>query len=236
MLNRNDVVPLYKQLQEELRKQIQSGELKPREKIPSEVNLAKQYNVSVITARKAVSELAKEELVEKKQGKGTFVTGQKYQRDLHQIISFSEFCRLNGAVAGGRLLECKLIDPDKKILQKLERPEGEQVLFISRLRYMNGEPMSIETNHFPISYSYLINENLDGNSLFDILKERSGTEVTISRRTLEICRATPQEARHLSVSRGSPLILIRSIAYSPKNQPVFVGSQLINGERYQFIV
>jgi len=66
MLNKNDVVPLYKQLQEELRKQIQSGERKPREKIPSEIDLAEHYQVSVITARKAVSELALEGLVEKK--------------------------------------------------------------------------------------------------------------------------------------------------------------------------
>ena len=234
MLSKNDVIPLYKQLQEEIRKQIQSGERKPREKIPSEIDLAKQYQVSVITARKAVSELALEGLVEKKQGKGTFVAAQKYQRNLQQVISFSEACRLNGAVAGSRLLECKLINANQKILSELERPEEEQVLFISRLRYINGEPMAVETNLFPITYSFLINENLNEKSLFEVLKKRSGTEVAISRRTLEICRATQQEAQQLKVVKGSPLLLIRSIAYSTENQPVFVGTQLINGERYQF--
>lgn len=234
MLKRNDVVPLYKQLQEDLRKQIESGERKPREKLPSEVDLAKQYNVSVITARKAVNELSEEGLVEKKQGKGTFVATQKYKRNLHQVISFSEVCRLNGSVAGSHLLECKLINADEKTLLKLERPEDEKVLFISRLRYINDEPIAIETNHFPIAYSFLINENLNEGSLFDILKERSGTEVTRSSRTLEICRATQQEAKHLLISKGSPLLLIKSIAYSKENKPVFVGTQLINGERYQF--
>ncbi|WHH60840.1 GntR family transcriptional regulator [Petroclostridium sp. X23] len=236
MLNKNDVVPLYKQLQEELRKQIQSGERKPREKIPSEVDLAKQYHVSVITARKAVNELAEEGLVEKKQGKGTYIAAQKYQRNLQQVLSFSEVCRLNGTTAGSRLLECKLVEADPKTLRKLGRPDGEQVLFISRLRYMNGEPIAIETNQFSIAYSFLINENLNEGSLFDVLKKRSGTEVSISRRTLEICRATQQEAQHLLVVKGSPLLLIKSIAYSTENQPVFVGTQLINGERYQFTV
>jgi len=233
MLNRNDVIPLYKQLQDKLRKQIQSGELKPRERIPSEVDLANQYNVSVITTRKAVNELANEGLVEKRQGKGTFVSAPKYQRDLQQVLSFSEVCRLNGTVAGSRLLERKLIKANQKTLRKLERPDGEQILFISRLRFVNDEPIAIETNQFPVTYSFLLEENLDDCSMFKLLKKQYNTEVVSSRRTIEICRATPQEAQHLLIAKKSPLLLIRAIAYSKEHKPVYIGTQLINGERFQ---
>ncbi len=236
LLNKNDVIPLYKQLSEEIRRQIYSGELKPREKIPSEVDIAKQYDVSVITARKALSELAEEGLVEKKQGKGTFVTAHKYHRNLQQVHSFSEVCRLNGTIPGSQLLECKIINGDEKILRKLERPEGEKVLFVSRLRFVNGEPMAIETNQFPIAYSFLLNENLNEGSMFDILKKRNGTEVTTAHRTIEICRATQQEAKYLLITKGSPLLLIHSTAFSKENKPVYIGTQLINGERFQFTI
>ncbi|MTI54464.1 GntR family transcriptional regulator [Geosporobacter ferrireducens] len=234
MLDRNDVIPLYKQLQETLKKQIQSGERKPREKIPSEINLAKEFDVSIITARKAVNLLAEEGFVEKKQGKGTFVAAQKYTRNLSDVISFSEVCRLNGTVAGSQLLESKFIEADKKTLDRLERPEGEMVLYIERLRFVDNEPIVIEKNIFSIAYSFLINEDLDNNSMFDILKRRSGTEVARSSRTIEICRATQQEAQLLKITKGSPLLLIKSIAYSTENKPVFIGTQIINGERYQF--
>jgi GntR family transcriptional regulator len=234
MLDRNNVIPLYKQLQEKLKTQIQSGKRKPREKIPSEVNLAKEFGVSVITARKAVNLLAEEGLVEKKQGKGTFVASPKYTRNLSQVISFSEVCRLNGTVAGSKLLECKLIDADKKTLDSLNRPEGEKVLYVERLRYVDNEPIVIEKNIFSIAYSFLINEDLDNESMFDILRERSGTEVTMSSRTIEICRATQKESQQLNIAKGSPLLLIKSIAYSKDEKPVFIGTQIINGERYQF--
>jgi len=227
-------MPLYKQLQETLKKQIQTGERKPRQKIPSEINLAKEFDVSVITVRKAVALLAEEGLLEKRQGKGTFVAAQKYTRNLSDVISFSEACRLNGTIAGSKLLECKFIEADKKILDQLDRPEGEHVLYIERLRFVDNEPMVIEKNIFSIAYSFLINEDLDNDSMFDILKKRSGTEVSRSSRTIEICRATQQEAQHLKIKKGSPLLLLKSIAYSMENKPVFIGTQIINGERYQF--
>ncbi|SNS15873.1 GntR family transcriptional regulator [Anaerovirgula multivorans] len=234
MLDKNGIIPLYKQLQEILKKQIQSGERKPREKISSEINLAKEFDVSVITARKAVNLLVEEGLVEKKQGKGTFIAAQKYTRNLSQVISFSEVCRLNGTIAGSQLLECKFINADKKTLERLERPQEEKVLYIERLRFVDDEPIVIEKNIFSIAYSFLINEDLDNESMFDILKKRSGTEVSMSSRTIEICRATQKEAQQLKISKGAPLLLIKSIAYSTENKPVFIGTQIINGERYRF--
>ena len=81
ILEANAVVPLYRQLMEKLQKEITSGILKPGDRLLPEVEMAKYYQVSVITARKAMDELAAQGLIEKKQGKGTFVTSPKYGRD-----------------------------------------------------------------------------------------------------------------------------------------------------------
>ncbi|MEN6316012.1 MAG: GntR family transcriptional regulator [Clostridiaceae bacterium] len=236
MLNTNDPVPLYKQLMDEIKESISTGYYKPGDRLPSEIEMAKQNGVSVITARKAVSELAKEGIVNKRQGKGTFVAVQKYKRDINQIMSFSESCRSMGAVPGGRLLERKLMIPDGNILKELELPPLTQVVYISRLRFANGEPIAIEISYFPIKYAFLMEEPLDDNSLFEILDSKSNTRITKSRKSIEICWSSAKEAELLRIKKKSPLLLIHSTAYSETGQIVFAGTQLINGARFKLRV
>lgn len=232
MLNSNDIIPMYKQLQDDLKNRIKNGEYKARERIPSEKNLTQMYGVSIITVRKAISELVEEGILEKKQGKGTFVSAVKLQRNLQQVISFSEACRLSGTTPGSKLLERKLITPTNSVLEKLGCQSGDKVVFLSRLRFVNGEPVVIETNQFPIAYSFLLEEDLVDKSLFEILKQKMGITVQYSKREIKIVRATSFEAELLQVPKNEPLLLQRTLALSGEGKPVFVGSQLINSERY----
>lgn len=82
MLDGKAATPLYVQLIQELEAKISEGILTPEARLPSESELSKQYGVSIITVRKAVGSLAEKGLVEKKQGKGTYVTKKKYTRDM----------------------------------------------------------------------------------------------------------------------------------------------------------
>ena len=86
ILEANAVVPLYRQLMEKLQKEITSGILKPGDRLLPEVEMAKYYQVSVITARKAMDELAAQGLIEKRQGKGTFVTSPKFKASLNPVL------------------------------------------------------------------------------------------------------------------------------------------------------
>ena len=79
-----------------LRRKIQTGEYQPSMRLPSEAELAAQFGVSTITVKKAVLNLVEQGLLKRKQGKGTFVVFPKQNRDLRQVVSFSESCRLNG--------------------------------------------------------------------------------------------------------------------------------------------
>ena len=171
ILEANAVVPLYRQLMEKLQKEITSGILKPGDRLLPEVEMAKYYQVSVITARKAMDELAAQGLIEKKQGKGTFVTSPKYGRDYTHIQGFSESCLARGLKPGARLLQKEIVAPKSSILESLGLDENSQTVKIVRLRYVNDEPMVIETSYFPLDYAFLLQENLDG-SLFQVLREK----------------------------------------------------------------
>lgn len=231
MLKSKAVTPLYEQLMDKLKDQIGSGYYQPGDQLPSEVDMARRNDVSVITARKAVNELAALGFVEKKQGKGTFVAVPKYWRDYRRIMGFSESCRMAGLTAGSQLLEHKLVVAPDKILSSLGLPAGAQTVFISRLRFVNSQPMAIENNYFSLKYAFLLEELLDG-SLFDILKEKANVIVAKSQKQIEICRATSSEAKLLNISKNDPLLLVKSTAYTETGEPVYVGSQIINGERF----
>jgi len=233
MLDDTIVKPLYEQLKEQLKSEITEGKIKAGEKLLPELELASKYNVSVITVRRATDELRSEGLLEKRRGKGTFVATTKYKKDLNQILSFTEACKMMGAVPGAQVLASEIVVPSADILEQLELPAGSETVYVSRLRLQNNSPMVIEKNYFPIQYSFLLDENLNDHSLFTILKEKTGTQITRSRRTIEICRASKEEAAWLKVSRNSPLLLVHGVVYGNREEIVYVGTQIINGEKYK---
>ena len=108
-MEHNSVIPLYAQIVEYLRKDIAANVFGRNGRIPTEAELSEKYGVSRITVRRAVDELVSQGLVEKKQGKGTFVTAPRFSRRLDSgPLSFSEMCEANGLVPGAKILETGL--------------------------------------------------------------------------------------------------------------------------------
>ena len=92
-LRTQDAQPLYKQIVQAIQHSIQSGEYPEGSRLPSEQELSELFHVSRITVRTALKELADEELVIRRQGKGTYVGKKKFKRNLSLVTSFSEACR-----------------------------------------------------------------------------------------------------------------------------------------------
>ncbi len=230
-------IPLYKQLEEALLLRIEAGEFDKTGKLPSEFDLADKYGVSIITSRRAVSELVERGLVEKKQGKGTFVTKPKFKKNLQTVISFSDACRMSGMTPSSKTLECKKILADEMISKRLGlKKENEMIIVLTRIRYADDEPIAVETNQFPDSFSFLLDEDMNNRELIKTIKEKKSLEVYHTRRELTIIRATPEDANHLKVTKGFPLLKITSTSYDRSENILFCGLQLINCDRFQIIV
>lgn len=236
MLDASTAVPLYVQLREELEDKIRSGSCQPGERLQPEGEMAKTYGVSIITVRKAVSELVEKGLVEKKQGKGTFVCKPKFTKDMKNLQSFSEMCAHLGMKPGGKMLENKLVVADEKIRDLLNLEKGSQVVYISRLRYADGEPVAIEKNYFPLKYAFLLGENFDDNSMFDFLRDRAQISVAMSEKWIGLCRVTAREAELLKLAKGTAQLFIKSVTYTQEHEPLYVGNQIFNGEICSFYV
>ena len=236
MLKQDAITPLYVQLMEELETSIRNGVYKPGDKIMTEAEMAKEYGVSLITVRKAVGSLMEKGQVVRKQGKGTFVTKPKYSRNMKKLQSFTEMCEQMGVKPGAQVLENRLIMADKKVADRLGIEPGSNVVYISRLRLADGEPVQVEKSYFPLKYAFLLEEDLNNGSMFECLKEKAGAKVASSEKMIELCRATAEEAALMDVKKGDYLLFVKSTAYDENGEPMYAGIQLINGDRFSLYV
>lgn len=244
MLIQDASIPLYQQLKGVLKNSILSGELTYGDKIPTEVELSEKYGVSRITVRTAISELVEEGFLIKKQGKGTFVSKPKIQRKIEYLTSFTAACEANGLTASSKVVKREVIEPEPEERRDLKLDDEDYLIYIQRIRYAGNEPLMLENNYFSYKkFSFLLTENLEG-SLYELLREKYGVNpadpdkdlLSNTRTTIEIARASEEEARLLEVPSGEPLFFINTLIYDDKRRPVHIGRQYVIGERYKFVM
>src|SRR6266702_2722923 len=149
-LERSNPLPLYYQLKEVLKQQIQAGHLAPHTAIPSEPELVAQYHVSRATVRQALTELVHEGLLYRQHGRGTFVCEPRVQQHtLSELTSFSEELRRRGKRPGGMLFVSELVRGSQSVREQLRLTDEEQVIRLERLRNADYKPIAYEVNYLP---------------------------------------------------------------------------------------
>ena len=225
----NSSVPLYHQVRDQILSDIETGVIKKGEKLPSELVLAQEYGVSRITIRKALESLEADEILVRKQGKGTFITTPKTQFKADDQIGFTESWKLLGKTPRTQVIKMELTVPKKSIRDFLESKEDEPVISSKRLRFVDNQPISIETNYYSRKLNYIISEDLNG-SLFHILINQHGLNIQYASRVLTLCRATGEEAELLGVKKNSPLILFKDKLVDDKGSPLLYSTQVYNAD------
>ena len=221
-LNNTIATPLYKQLEEKLQKEIETGERPAGSRLPTENELSETYNVSRVTVRKALAGLSELGYLYRKSGKGTFVAEKKIQRGItNGVLSFTDMCRMMNASPGAKITKIALEDPTEKEMELI--------------RYADGKPVQLELNKFPESFSFLFSENLNDSSLYEILKKHN-IILDHSQKTLDIVFATSKEAKALGISSGYPLLRIESVIHDVDNTITNLCRQLCIGDKFKFII
>lgn len=224
--------PLYHQLMQRLAEDIERGTYPVGSKIPPEHELESLYNVSRVTVRRALAELTSEGLLERKQGKGTFVSTPRISQDLKSIHSFHDACKQNGFQSGTRVIHVIETESDEADQEELNVQKGSKILETLRVRLADGVPVVLEKNHFSLAYSYLENENLAG-SLYIILRDY-GIEPKQASHDISMTFATEAQAKLLEIETGTPLMRLHEVVYDQKGRPLHNSLQLIRGDRFVF--
>lgn len=231
ILNTQSYSPLYRQLMLKLRRDIASGVYPVHSRIPSEQELCEAYQVSRVTVRKALAELTQEGLLIRHQGKGTFVGVPRICKDLKDVNSFHDACRMMGCEPGTRVIHAQLVHAEQEDHDKLME-NSEYVLEVLRLRTADGVPVMLETNRFPLHYEWLMQENLN-TSLYAILREH-GVEADQAIHEISLCYATPHQAKLLEMEPGNALLQLYEVIYDQHGLPLHTSKQVIRGDRFTF--
>jgi len=227
--------PLYSQIKSHLLEAIESGQLRPGDRVPSERELTTQFAVSRMTARQALTELENMGRLVRIQGKGTFVATPKLTQSLASLTSFTEDMRSRGMVPGARVLAVGEEPASLRVATALGIREGDRVIKVERLRLADGEPMALETSRVPADCCPdLLVSDLTDRSLYQVLRER-GVELARATQSLEAVLADGPEAEVLRVKDGAALLLLERVSCDPQGRPVEYVRSLYRGDRYRFI-
>jgi GntR family transcriptional regulator len=226
--------PMYFRIQLGILEQIQAGRLHPGEQLPTEADLAQQYQVSRITAKRALDELVRQGRAFRRQGRGTFVAHARI-RDISGFHSFSEDIRARGFNPSSEVLDFKEVEPEAAIRTRLHISEGEHAFLLKRLRLADQESVAIETAFLPCRlFPGLLQEDLAGGSLYILLAEKYHHVPTWADAEIEALVPTADQARLLGLKAGTPVLAAHRVTYSADYDVIESVDSVYRGDRFTF--
>jgi len=235
MLNRATETPLHVQLTDLLRRQIKAGQLPVHTKLPSERELCEQYDVSRITVRQALSQLAHEGLVRSIAGKGTYVAELKLQRELEPLLGFSEDIRRRGMSVSSRVLEAAIVHADSSLADRLHLLPDVEVVKLHRLRLVNSIPVAIQCAYLPHHLCPdLLQYDFSSRSLLDVLRTEYQAKLVRAESDIEAALAGPEEASLLQLPTPAAVLIAEQMTYLDNDAVIEFVRSVFAGDRYKF--
>ncbi len=205
-------------------------------RLPPERELSERFEVARETLRRCLRELELDGLLQRRQGAGTFVSGQPVVKQ-PLLMSFSEEMRQRGLVPSSEVLSSRLLAAGAKLAQRLKVMPGTQLLEVRRLRLASDEPMALET-------VYLVHSRVPGfdaavlatGSLYELLEARYGLQIRAASQQLQATVLNEEEAGALGVAPFSPSLLVERLSHAGSGDVVEYAKTLYRADRYRFEV
>jgi GntR family transcriptional regulator len=228
--------PLYQQIKALITQSLQSGEWKPGELIPSEIELANRFKVSQGTVRKAIDELAAENLVMRRQGKGTFVSTH------HEARAQFRFLRLmpdagEPHYADNKVLDVKRLRAPAEVARLLDIKSGDSVIFIKRVQSFDGAPTIVEELWLPGAiFKGLTAERLVEykGPMYGLFEAEFGTRMIRASEKIRAVVADESAAELLKIPTNTPLLSVERVSYTYGDKPVEVRRGLYLTDRHHY--
>ncbi len=216
--------PLYQQIKALILDSLQAGEWKPGEAIPSENDLAARFKVSQGTVRKAIDELASENLLVRRQGKGTFVATH------HEDRVHFRFLRLvpddgEPHYPKSKILDCKRLRAPAEIARLLDLKTGDSVVQVERIMFFSEEATVYEEIWLPGStFKGLTTERLVEwrGPMYALFETEFATHMIRATERLRAVAADELSAKHLGIEVNTPLLAVERVSYTYGERPVEV--------------
>lgn len=236
-LNPSTPQPLYMQIRQMLKNDIQHGRYKPDEQIPTEAVLCDTYHVSRITIRKAIEELVREGALTRIPRRGTFVASNKFHNELLSVSGFSEFSHQLGMIPNSRILRSEVLEATEDVARYLQIKMGSPVLELERLMYVDDRPLFYDIAHYSLIRFPDLEKKLALNaSTYKILSEEYSTQIVSNDKEIQVIGATKEYAKLLECDIGANLFRIMKVAFDANDDPVHLSTFMCETNRVTLTV
>ncbi|WP_100065849.1 GntR family transcriptional regulator [Miniphocaeibacter massiliensis] len=235
-LKKKGKIPLYSQLVDILVSEMEL--MKPGDKLPSERQLCRLYELSRTTVRQAISELELNGYIDRIHGKGTFVSNKDSSKhNLSDYYSFTEQMKIIGKTPKTTVLEFHIERSNKFVANRLEIGEGDKVIRFVRLREADDIPMMLETTFIPYNdFSRMTKAILDELPLYDIYEEVYDRKIKHVEERFSASVIGKEESIILKTDVGSPCLKIKRLSYDGNGKIIEYTISFARGDQFAYKV
>ena len=227
------VSPVYIQIHNQIKKDIEAGKWKIGEKIPSERELAENFSVSRMTLRQAIQTLVDEGILERKIGSGTFVARKKVQEKMSGITSFTEITEAQGKVPTSKTVSYLITIPSLSESEKLNLDDNQKVLRMERIRFADDVPICFEVATVTLELVKDYDKTQITSSLYRTLEE-NGLIIGHAQQTVSAMLASERIADFLQLKKGDAILRLRQVSFLQDGSPFEYVRTQYAGDRYEF--
>lgn len=231
--------PLYLQLAEAIKSRIAQNIWSLGMMIPSENELAKDFDISVGTVKKALSVLVQEGVLFRRQGKGTFVASPDFSKSFSRFFRYDWQSGETAETPGSKVLSIDVIQPESSVINRLQIDASQQVYRLKRARTIQQKPFVIEDIYLPHDrFKGIEALSLDQRLLYPIYNESFATPVIWADEYLQPATASEEAAGMLGIKPGDPVMCVERITYTYQDVPVEWRHSIGRGDifRYHIVV
>ncbi len=227
-------VPLYLQVSEWIRENIYKGDLTTGDRVPSENKIMEMLGVSRGTVKKAVTLLVNEGLLIQVQGKGTFVKSENISYSLGEgLLSFAESLESQHLRFETQVITSRLDEASRLVASKLGIEVGAPILYLERVRSVEGEKVMLIENRINIAHCPGIADiDFNNNNLFPTIERLSGKKISFSESRYAARIIGAERGHYLEVNEDAPVLHLEQLVFFQQGMPIEFGNVWLKSDKY----
>lgn len=227
------MVPAYIRIHDAIKKEIDEGVWEIGQRLPSERDLADDYEVSRMTLRQAITLLVEEGILERRVGSGTYVASHRVQEKMRGTTSFTEIVRSQGKTPSSQVVSYQRKPANETEIQQLQLKPSDYVVRMERVRYADNMPLVFEVASIPEKLIREFKREDITEHFFQTLTD-NGYEIGKSQQTIYAKNASERVANYLKVPKNHAVLALTQVSYFTDGRPFeYVHSQYV-GDRFEF--
>lgn len=193
---------------------IEQGKIKPKEKLPSENEMMKRYQVSRDTIRKSLDLLEQSGYILKIKGKGSFLLDiDKFEFPVSGLTSFKELAQNLGTETKTILKELALVEPDEYIRTQLQLSPGEQVWKVVRVREIGDQRIILDKDYLSSQYVPCLTEEICNDSIFEYIENHLGLKISFAKKEITVQQTTEEDKQLLDFDNYNMTVVVKNHIY-----------------------